>query len=105
MGAEGAYEFIKWWYPQIRKEGMIVDVPLERWRQHLAVGHRKAVQEAARQRFGHFQRQAQHLPATVFYGHQVCLISETSASDGDIFPRASRRPGSGPLIGKRDWAG
>ncbi len=26
MGATGAYEFVKWFYPQIRKEGLIVDV-------------------------------------------------------------------------------
>ena len=26
MGAAGAYEFIKWFYPQIRKEGLVVDV-------------------------------------------------------------------------------
>ena len=26
MGAEGIREFIKWYYPQIRKEGMVVDV-------------------------------------------------------------------------------
>ncbi len=26
MGADGIREFIKWYYPQIRKEGLIVDV-------------------------------------------------------------------------------
>ena len=26
MGAEGIREFIKWYYPQIRKEGLVVDV-------------------------------------------------------------------------------
>ena len=26
MGANGIREFIKWYYPQIRKEGMVVDV-------------------------------------------------------------------------------
>ena len=26
MGAPGIYEFIKWFYPQIRKEGLVVDV-------------------------------------------------------------------------------
>jgi len=26
MGAPGIYEFIKWYYPQIRKEGLVVDV-------------------------------------------------------------------------------
>ena len=32
-------------------------------------------------------------------------ISETSASDGDIFPAMFREAGLGPLIGKRSWGG
>ncbi len=44
-------------------------------------------------------------PGTVFHGHMVCLINETSASDGDIFPAAFRQAGLGPLIGKRTWGG
>jgi tricorn protease len=35
----------------------------------------------------------------------VCLLSETSASDGDIFPAMFRKAGLGPLIGKRSWGG
>jgi tricorn protease len=41
----------------------------------------------------------------VFHGHKVCLINETSASDGDIFPHYFRAAGLGPLIGKRTWGG
>ena len=26
MGDAGIREFIKWWYPQVRKEGLVVDV-------------------------------------------------------------------------------
>ncbi len=56
-------------------------------------------------RFGHFNDKPNTYPATVFYGHQVCLISETSASDGDIFPARFKKAGLGPLIGKRTWGG
>jgi len=35
----------------------------------------------------------------------ACLLSETSASDGDIFPYYFRKAGLGPLIGKRSWGG
>jgi tricorn protease len=35
----------------------------------------------------------------------VCLLNETSASDGDIFPYMFRQAGLGPLIGKRSWGG
>ena len=35
----------------------------------------------------------------------ACLLNETSASDGDIFPHRFREAGLGPLIGKRSWGG
>src|SRR5438046_9654985 len=47
----------------------------------------------------------QTYPDAVFYGAKVCLINETSASDGDIFPYMFREAGLGPLIGKRSWGG
>src|SRR5208282_486874 len=50
-------------------------------------------------------KQTETYPDTVFYGPKVCLINETSASDGDIFPYMFRQAGLGPLIGKRTWGG
>ena len=44
-------------------------------------------------------------PSVVFTGPMVCLLNETSASDGDIFPYMFRQAGLGPLIGKRSWGG
>jgi tricorn protease len=44
-------------------------------------------------------------PGQTFYGPKVCLINETSASDGDIFPHMFKQAGLGPLIGKRTWGG
>jgi tricorn protease len=48
---------------------------------------------------------SQTYPATAFNGSMVALISEDSASDGDIFPYFFRKAGLGPLIGKRSWGG
>jgi len=47
----------------------------------------------------------QTYPRNVYIGPMVCLLNETSASDGDIFPYAFREAGLGPLIGKRSWGG
>jgi tricorn protease len=44
-------------------------------------------------------------PSSVFYGHLVTVLNETSASDGDIFPAMFKKAGLGPLIGKRSWGG
>lgn len=105
MGANGIREFNKWFYNQTRKEGMVVDVRangggnvsrmlIERFRrQLLATG---------------FSRTSDDLttyPDALIHGHLVCLLNETSASDGDIFPAMFREAGLGPLIGKRSWGG
>jgi tricorn protease len=105
MGGEGAYEFIKWWYPQIRKEGMIVDVRANGGGNISQWIIMRLSNKLLGTRFGHFNDKPNTYPATVFYGHQVCLISETSASDGDIFPARFKKAGLGPLIGKRTWGG
>ncbi len=105
MGANGIREFIKQFYPQIRKEGMVVDVRgngggnvsqmlIERFRRTLlATG------------FARTNDYPTTYPGAVFHGALVCLLSETSASDGDIFPAMFKKAGLGPLIGKRSWGG
>ena len=105
MGASGAYEFIKWYYPQIRKEGLIVDVRSNGGGNISQWIIMRLSEKLLGTDFGHFSDSASTYPATVFYGPMVSLISETSASDGDIFPWMFRKAGLGPLIGKRTWGG
>jgi len=105
MGANGIREFIKWYYPQIRKAGLIVDVRangggnvsrmlIERLRRELlAMGFARTNSEGAT------------YPDGVFIGPMAALLNENSASDGDIFPAMFRQAGLGPLIGKRSWGG
>ncbi len=105
MGAEGIYEFIKWYYPQIRKEGLVVDVRSNGGGNvsQMLIGRLSRVLLGTR-----FSRNNDHpgtYPIDVFNGHLVCLISEDSASDGDIFPARFKKAGLGPLIGKRTWGG
>lgn len=105
MGANGIREFIKWYYPQLKKEGLIVDVRangggnvsrmiIERLRRKLL-----AVQ------FSRTNEDPNPYPDGVFIGPMACLLNENSASDGDIFPAMFREAGLGPLIGKRSWGG
>jgi tricorn protease len=106
MGADGLTEFIKWYYPQIRKEGLIIDVRgngggnissmvIERLSKTLlASGYSRNSDFASTYPRG-----------PVFYGSMVALLNETSASDGDIFPAMFKQAGLGPLIGKRSWGG
>lgn len=105
MGAEGISEFIKWYYPQLRKEGLVVDVRSN------GGGNvsQMLIERLRRSLLGTgFSRNSDTpgtYPLTTFYGHMVCLLDEDSASDGDIFPHYFREAGIGPLIGKRTWGG
>ncbi|MBN1155478.1 PD40 domain-containing protein [candidate division KSB1 bacterium] len=105
MSADGIYEFIKWYYPQIRKQGLVVDVRsngggnVSQW-----IIERLDTRMLGT-RFGFDSEEATTYPYTAFHGHMVCLINETSASDGDIFPHYFREAGLGPLIGQRTWGG
>jgi tricorn protease len=105
MGAAGIREFIKWYYGQIDKEGLIVDVRangggnvsqmlIERLRRKvLALNYSRTFDEA------------NTYPGGVFLGPMAAILNENSASDGDIFPAMFREAGLGPLIGKRSWGG
>jgi tricorn protease len=105
MGANGIYEFIKWFYPQIRKEGLIVDVRSNGGGNVSQWIIERLDSKLLGTRFGYSSDKPRTYPYTCFYGHKVCLINETSASDGDIFPHRFRKAGLGPLIGKRTWGG
>jgi tricorn protease len=105
MGSSGIYEFIKWYYGQLRKQGMIVDVRgngggnvsqmlINRLdRGHAFMGYSRGVEND------------ETYPTAVFTGPIVALLNEDSASDGDIFPAAFKALELGPLIGKRSWGG
>jgi tricorn protease len=105
MGANGIREFLKFYYPQIRKEALVVDV------RGNGGGNisQMLIQRLDRKLLGTgYDRVSDYTgtyPGATFYGPMVCLINETSASDGDIFPYMFRQAGLGPLIGKRTWGG
>ena len=104
MDETGMNQFVRQFYPQIRKEGLIVDVRyngggnidqilLERLRRIL-VG-----METNR------QGEPGTIPGEVLNGYKVALINHYSASDGDIFPYYFKKYKLGPLIGTRTWGG
>ena len=105
MGAAGIREFIKWYYPQIRKQGMIVDVRGNGGGNVSQMILERLSRKLLGTRFSRTSEFVRTYPAEVFHGHLVCLLSENSASDGDIFPARFKEAGLGPLIGKRSWGG
>ncbi len=104
MSAEGLNEFVKYFYPQLKKEALIIDVRgngggnvspmiIERLRREVAM------MDIARNTSTSID------PGGMHYGPKVALLDEYSASDGDIFPYRFKHYKLGKLIGKRSWGG
>jgi tricorn protease len=104
MWQDGLIEFNTWFYPQLHKEGMVVDV---RWNGGGAVSQmlvdrlRRPLDSFDRARGGGIST----YPARTLNGPFVVLTNEFAGSDGDIFPRAIQLEGLAPVIGTRSWGG
>ena len=104
MGEDGLNAFVKEFFPQIRKEGLIIDIRyngggfvdqliFERLRRILAG------MDSAR----NFESGTN--PPIVFHGSMACVTNHYAASDGDIFSYYFKYYKLGPLIGERTWGG
>jgi tricorn protease len=105
MGPAGLREFIKYYYGQLDKEGLVVDVRAN------GGGNvsRMIIERLSRKYLGVNFARTDEKPTTypdgVFIGPMVSILNENSSSDGDIFPYMFREAGLGTLIGKRSWGG
>ncbi|MEP6904156.1 MAG: S41 family peptidase, partial [Actinomycetota bacterium] len=103
--AAGIREFIKWYYPQLDKEGLVVDV-----RANGGGNVSRMIIERLRRKvlganFFRTNDSVTTYPDGAFNGSMVAILNENSASDGDIFPYMFRQAGLGTLVGKRSWGG
>ena len=104
MQQPGLNEFAKHFYPQVRKQALILDVRgngggnvspqiIERLRRQPAmIGIARNAEPTVD-------------PGGTLVGPMACLLNEYSASDGDIVSYRFRHYKLGPLIGKRSWGG
>jgi tricorn protease len=105
MGEAGIREFIKWWYPQIRKEGLVVDVRDNGGGDISELLIERLARTLHGTNFARNHDAVDTYPRVVQPGPKVALINEETASDGDIFSNAFRQWEIGALIGKRTWGG
>ena len=103
----GLNAFVKQYFPQIRKEGMIIDVRyngggfvdqliFERLRRVLSGMDSARNWEVS---------SGSTVPPNVFHGYMACITNQYAASDGDIFSEFFKVYKLGPLIGERTWGG
>ncbi|HPW18500.1 MAG TPA: PDZ domain-containing protein [Candidatus Aminicenantes bacterium] len=104
MGVEGLNEFVKRFYPQLRKKALIIDVRGNGGGNVSPMVIDRLVREMVMVEMARNQV-AWPDPAAAFLGPKVCLCDEFSASDGDIFPYRFKTLKLGKLIGKRTWGG
>ncbi len=104
MGVPGLNEFAKFYYPQLHKEALIVDV-----RGNGGGNVSPMIAERLRREpvFWTIARNgAVNVdPTGQVLGPKVLLIDQHSASDGDIIGYRFRKHRLGPIIGQRSWGG
>ena len=104
MGGNNYTEWIKGFYPNYRKEGLIIDV------RHNRGGNIDSwILEKLLRKAWFFWAPRTGKPywnmQYAFRGHMVVLINENTASDGEAFAEGFRTLGMGDLIGTRTWGG
>ncbi|MCK4872800.1 MAG: PD40 domain-containing protein [Phycisphaerales bacterium] len=104
MDSDGLIAFVKGYYPQINKDGLIIDV---RYNGGGFVSG-MIIERLARTLWAsdHVRRgQGFTYPERVHRGHKAVLINYFAGSDGDIFPESFKIRKLGPVIGTRTWGG
>jgi tricorn protease len=104
MMTSGMVEFDRWFYPQARKHGLIVDARYNRGgfvSQIMVKRLMRTILSWSKARSGWVGP----YPENSLHGRIVVLTNERAGSDGDIFPRAIQVGKVGPVIGTRTWGG
>lgn len=105
MGVDGLNEFARYFYPQLDKEGLIIDDRANGGGNVSPMILERLSREPYRLTMRRGSNHIGTVPDAVQVGPKVCLINKYSASDGDLFPWGFRALGLGKLIGTRTWGG
>lgn len=104
MGTDGLNEFVKYFYPQLRKKALIIDVRGNGGGNVSPQVAERLMREVVMFEVGRNGAPGPD-PGAAVLGPKVCLCDEFSASDGDIFPYRFKTLKLGKVIGKRTWGG
>jgi tricorn protease len=104
MGPKGYAEFHRYYFAEVHKEGLIVDV------RYNGGGHvsQLILEKLARKRIGYDVSRwgkPEPYPSDSLLGPAIAITNEYAGSDGDIFSHCFKLMKVGKLIGKRTWGG
>ncbi len=102
--AAGAADFVRQFYPQANKAGLVIDI---RWNRggFLSQAVLDVLRRAKLGLFVNREGGLAPLPAVTPPKVLVCIINEGTASDGDQFAFYFQRLALGPVVGTRTWGG
>jgi tricorn protease len=105
MGPEGLNEFVKYFYPQLSKKGLIIDDRGNGGGNVSPMIIERLQREITRANMARNVEIPGQTPRQMMLGPKVMLINQYSASDGDLFPYAFKKHAMGTVIGIRTWGG
>jgi tricorn protease len=104
MGPQGYAEFHRYYFSEVEREALIVDVRFNGG----GFVSQLILEKLARKRIGFDATRwgkPEPYPSDSPSGPLVCITNEQAGSDGDIFSHAFKVMGLGPVVGKRTWGG
>jgi len=105
MGPEGLNEFVKHYYPQLQKKGLIIDVRGNGGGNVSPMIMERLLRTITYVTMHTGEKKGDVNPVATFVGPKVALLDKYSASDGDLFPYRFKYKKLGKLIGTRSWGG
>jgi tricorn protease len=105
MGPNGLNKFVRFFYPQLDKQGLIIDDRGNGGGNVSPMILERLAREAYRANMRRNSTAVTPIPAQTLIGPKVALIDKYSASDGDLFAHGFKALGVGTTIGTRTWGG
>ena len=105
MGASGLNEFVKHFYPQLSKKGLIIDVRGNGGGNVSPMIIERLMREITYYNYSTGWKEGATSPGGMHLGPKVTLMDKYSASDGDLFPYRFQVLEMGKTIGTTSWGG
>lgn len=105
MSAEGLNEFVRYYYPQLDKEALIIDDRANGGGNISPMVIERLLRKTYRMTMSRTSTTTNTVPDGTHHGPKVLLVNKYSASDGDLFPWSFKANNIGKIIGTRTWGG